>query len=468
MPEVQGRRRGFLSRAQETELASVVFRGEVPDWLRGTLLLNGPALWDLPRGRFLHWFDGLAQLHALEIRDAQVSYRSRFLRSEAYERSIARGQPTFGGYGTGDGRRLWQRLLTLSNPPRTDNAAVVMSRVGDRWLATTESDRAHWFDPQSLQSLGELRWTDGLKLPLMAAHPGIDAQGCWWNVGVALGKSCEYRLFTTRVDGRREVKATVPVGRAGYLHAFALTATHALLWENALRAQPLRFLFSGEPYIEHFDWLPGSGSRIHAIALADGRVRSWEAPPLFAFHAVQAFDAGDGFVLDLCCAEPGVNAMLGIDRLRAGPVDPQWLPRQRRFVLSAGRAEATPEELPGRFDLPQVHAPLARQGAVRHVFGATVDGATPGEFLNQVLKLDLHDGSLRRWGRERAISLEPLFVPRPAGTADDDGVLLVHTLADDDAGSVIVMLDAATLEERARIELPHVIPFGFHGAWQPD
>jgi carotenoid cleavage dioxygenase-like enzyme len=29
------------------------------------------------------------------------------------------------------------------------------------------------------------------------------------------------------------------------------------------------------------------------------------------------------------------------------------------------------------------------------------------------------------------------------------------------------LLDAATLDERARIELPHVIPFGFHGAWTP-
>jgi carotenoid cleavage dioxygenase-like enzyme len=46
-------------------------------------------------------------------------------------------------------------------------------------------------------------------------------------------------------------------------------------------------------------------------------------------------------------------------------------------------------------------------------------------------------------------------------------VLLVHTLADDDPGSVIAVLDAATLQEQARIALPHVIPFGFHGAWTP-
>jgi carotenoid cleavage dioxygenase-like enzyme len=44
-------------------------------------------------------------------------------------------------------------------------------------------------------------------------------------------------------------------------------------------------------------------------------------------------------------------------------------------------------------------------------------------------------------------------------------VLLVNTLSDGDAGSVIRVLDAATLDEHAAIELPAVVPFGFHGAW---
>ncbi len=45
-------------------------------------------------------------------------------------------------------------------------------------------------------------------------------------------------------------------------------------------------------------------------------------------------------------------------------------------------------------------------------------------------------------------------------------MLLVHALADGDPGSRIRVLDAATLDERAAIRLPHVLPFGFHGAWQ--
>jgi len=34
--------------------------------------------------------------------------------------------------------------------------------------------------------------------------------------------------------------------------------------------------------------------------------------------------------------------------------------------------------------------------------------------------------------------------------------------------SVLVVLDAASVSEIARAELPTVFPFGFHGQWYPD
>jgi carotenoid cleavage dioxygenase-like enzyme len=307
----------------------------------------------------------------------------------------------------------------------------------------------------------------------MAAHPCVDARGRWWNVAVKFGRTCEYVLFRSAVDGVREVVARIPVARPGYLHAFALTQRHALIWDCALRAHPLRFLFAGESYIEHYDWLPAQGSKVHAVSLADGSVRSWDAPPLMVFHAPQAFEHGDELVLDLCVVpaafaadDPGLRRLFDIESLRRGGLRGDWLAEHTRLVLARGASSARVEALPGRFDLPQVHPELALRGPVQHVFGATVDERTPGEFFNQVLRLDHRGGTLQRWGRERALSLEPLFVPRPGGTLDDDGVLLVPTLADDDPGTVIAVLDAATLGELARIELPHVVPFGFHAAWQ--
>lgn len=102
---------------------------------------------------------------------------------------------------------------------------------------------------------------------------------------------------------------------------------------------------------------------------------------------------------------------------------------------------------------------------VRYVWGAS--GAADGDFFNRTIKLDHASGTSIESGSDTAVALEPLFVPAPGAQAEDDGVLLVHTLADDDAGSRVRVLDAATLDERAAIELPVVVPFGFHGAWAP-
>jgi carotenoid cleavage dioxygenase-like enzyme len=90
---VPGRARGFLSGAREIDEAAVEVQGALPRWLEGTLLLNGPALWELPGGRLEHWFDGYGMWHAIRIEDSAVRYRSRFCASESYRRSLAAGAP---------------------------------------------------------------------------------------------------------------------------------------------------------------------------------------------------------------------------------------------------------------------------------------------------------------------------------------------------------------------------------------
>ena len=63
-----------VSREQEPVRAEV--QGRMPEWLRGTLIRNGPAQWDEVR----HWFDGMAMLHAFSLDAQGVTYRNRFLR----------------------------------------------------------------------------------------------------------------------------------------------------------------------------------------------------------------------------------------------------------------------------------------------------------------------------------------------------------------------------------------------------
>ena len=87
------RLRGFDSGAVEFDDTPCEVQGALPEWLRGSLLLNGPALWELPKGRYAHWFDGLAMLHRLRFDGAVPPvYRSRFARSQSFDLAQAAGR----------------------------------------------------------------------------------------------------------------------------------------------------------------------------------------------------------------------------------------------------------------------------------------------------------------------------------------------------------------------------------------
>ena len=38
-------------------------QGQLPDWLEGSLIRNGPGTFRVGERRYRHWFDGLAMLH---------------------------------------------------------------------------------------------------------------------------------------------------------------------------------------------------------------------------------------------------------------------------------------------------------------------------------------------------------------------------------------------------------------------
>lgn len=63
---------------------------------------------------------------------------------------------------------------------------------------------------------------------------------------------------------------------------------------------------------------------------------------------------------------------------------------------------------------------------------------------------------------------EPVFVPDPAGTAEDDGWILLCVYRHASHSSEVRVLDARDLREPvATVSLGRRIPAGFHGAWVP-
>ena len=163
---------GFETLESEISLDSLPVEGSIPEWLAGTLIRNGPAKYEAGEKRFRHWFDGLAMLHRFGFAGGEVSYANRFLRSNAY-REAEEGRISYREFATDPCRSIFRRAATMFRPNMTDNCNVNLARLGDEYIAMTETPLPVAFDPETLDALGVAYDVPGLHA---TAHPHHDRE----------------------------------------------------------------------------------------------------------------------------------------------------------------------------------------------------------------------------------------------------------------------------------------------------
>jgi beta,beta-carotene 9',10'-dioxygenase len=168
-------RLGFTSLEEESAVDRLPVSGEVPAWLTGALVRVTPALLEVGGRRVAHWFDGLAMLNRFGFADGRVSYKNRFIDSNAY-RAAKEGEWRHGGFATDPCRSIFKRVQAIFSPDFTDNPNVNLARIGERYIAMTETPLPIEFDPETLHTMGHLDYADSLKAHVTTAHPHHDPE----------------------------------------------------------------------------------------------------------------------------------------------------------------------------------------------------------------------------------------------------------------------------------------------------
>lgn len=458
----------FHPPAREQSGTELTVEGQVPAWLSGDLIRTCPAVFEKGPWRARHLFDGLGMLYGFELADGRVTYRNRMLRGEQWQR-IERGRGWHASFADGP-QRSWLRRIVQPVPRSTDNANVNVCRVGDDYVAMTETPHQLRFDPRTLETLGAKRYEDELGDGVsMIAHPHRDRRsGAVVSVATELGARSALMLYQVSADGRRrEVVARREFPELPYVHDFGLTDDHALLVLHPWRLRATSMLWSQRGIADHFAW---HGDAPTTIAVIDRRTGSWaevEVPgePFFVFHVANAFEQPDGeLVLDvLAYPDAGVVDALRIDSLRGGLELRAYLERIR---IAPDRSRCTRERVvDAPFEFPCIDYRRRSGRPYRYCWGAQDEGRE--QWRGEVVKVDTHHGEVLRYARPGWNLGEPLFVPRvpddEGADAEDDGVLLcvasdlVHDRAE------LVVLDARTLEVHATAAVDDAIPIGFHG-----
>jgi carotenoid cleavage dioxygenase-like enzyme len=460
---------GFHSLHEELE-AELDVEGSVPDWLNGALIRNGPGSFDLGEESVGHWFDGLAMLRKFAFRDGRVHYSNRFLRTEAYE-DAQRGEYR-GGFGTDGSMSLFERLVALLTPPApTDNTNIDVWPHTPELVAITETEHLTVFDPATLETTGRTSYFGQPYGQHVTGHPHHDDQrGETIGTCVYFDRQPEYRVWR-QPDGQwsRETVARLPVDEPAYIHSFALTERYVVLVEFPLVVSPLSLVLpSNEAFIKRFDWEPERGTRYHVLDRTTGeRVAQPVGDPFFCFHHVNAYEDGETLVLDMVTfPDSGAITELYFDDV-GGMTD--WEMEggrlsRGRVDLESGSVEVT-ETHEGHLGLPRV-SPDATHCEYRYAYAQGQPGQPVIGLPGRVLKVDVQTGE-DQWYDPGGYTSEPVFVPRPDGEAEDDGVVLAVVLDPDAERSVLHVVDGETMEALATATLPHALPLDFHGQWLP-
>jgi carotenoid cleavage dioxygenase-like enzyme len=472
---------GFDSITEEHTAYEPEIEGSIPDWLSGTLYRNGPGKFGTDHGSVNHWFDGLAMLQRYAFAGGDLSYSNRLLRTEAYETAHESG---FSGQFATGGSYLKQ-LFAIFRGDVTDNANVHVARVDGEHVALTETPRGVAFDPETLGTRGDFRFSDDLSLQHVTAHyrrdegsRGTEAErnderGEYVGHGVSFGRTNEYVLYRVPDGERRRGEiARYPVEEPAYVHSIGLTPDHAIIAEPPFVVDPIDFFLpGGEGFVDYFEWKPDRGGRFLVFERESGDLAAEVgAEAFFVFHHVNAYEDEDGLVVDLVTyPDADIVTDLSMEALASGaPLVTDGELRRYRLDLDAsgttdaGGAVADRTDLYTGTELTRV-SPEVRLRPYRYAYGQ----ATHREGENGLVKVDVGTGEATEWFDD-VYAEEPIFVPAPAGEREDAGVVLATVLDPDAERSFLLVLDGESFAERARAWLPHHLPFGFHGRFYLD
>ena len=455
-------RLGFTSQDEETSVDRLPVTGELPEWLTGSLVRVTPALLEVGGRRRGPLVRRRGDAEPLRLRGREGLLRQPLPREHRLP-DAKEGEWRHGGFATDPCRSIFKRVQQIFSPDVTDNPNVNLARIGERYIAMTETPMPVEFDPETLDTIGHLEYADRLKAHVTTAHPHHDVERDELvNYTARFSRTSEYVLYGLPADSStRRVIARMPVKEPAYMHAFGMSERYLILAEYPLRVNPLKLAFSGKPFIENYTWRSDEPTRFRVFDRGTGELRgTYDTDAFFCFHHVNAFERGGELVLDLCAYEDAtvIDSLYLDDAGPKGKLPPVEL---RRYTLDLDGGAVRSEPLAdGSLELPRID--YGRRNTRDYSYAY---------FAGCGRQLDRQ----AREGR-RARRLEVRVACRRAATpasrsscgdraadGEDDGVVLSVVLDADAGRSFLLVLDAGSFEELARAEAPHHIPFGFHG-----
>ncbi|NWT15378.1 BCDO2 oxygenase, partial [Vireo altiloquus] len=322
----------LVQSVEETpEPIPATIKGQIPEWINGNLLRNGPGKFEFGNDKFNHWFDGMALLHQFQLAHGRVTYRSRFLQSSSYTRNRQHERIVASEFGTlampDPCKSIFGRFLSRFELPRwsPDPTLLIMNKVC--------SCSFHKTDPEESSELTEnlchlqVDWSKFIAVNGATAHPHYEADGTTYNMGNSFGKhGSSYNIIRVppqesghgdTLEGAKVLCSIPPMDKAkpSYYHSFGMTENYIIFIEQPLKLNLLKIITSklrGKTILDGISWEPQHNTYFHVVNKSTGEVLPGQfcSKPFVTFHQINAFEEQGCVVLDLCCQDDGTSLAL--------------------------------------------------------------------------------------------------------------------------------------------------------------
>jgi all-trans-8'-apo-beta-carotenal 15,15'-oxygenase len=436
----------------EFDLGALTQEGRWPAALRGAFFRNGPAQHERAGERYAHWFDGDGMVHRWEIADGRVRYRNRFVATPKRQAEVAAGQFLFPAGGGGIPARA-----AITGPDSVNVANTSILPVNGELWALWEGGSAMRMDPVSLAAKEFVALSDQLRGAPFSAHPRLGEDGRIWNIGTFGSRVALYRL-----DARGALEAVKlhRIPPVGFIHDFLLTQRSVVLVLSSTRTE-------GSMADGMFGTIKGKPDLPMQVLVFDRETldlrREAQLPPGYVFHFGNAWEEADGTIrFDMV----RTNDTNEVQELRK-PMRGEWPASvsAMEFVTLPVKGAPGVSALGQRVEFPRVD-PRRVARATRYVYTAAFASPETSHWHDAVAKFDTRRGTVQLFAYgDDWMAEEHVFVPRPGGTAEDDGWLLGTALNWKRQQTALSLFDArrpgAGPIARAWLDVP--MPLGFHG-----
>lgn len=498
--------------------------GNIPKWLNGSLIRNGPGSIKVGDEEFTHLFDSSGLLHKFGIKNGKVTYQCRFLQSDVYKKNWGAKRIVYSEFGTkiveDPCHSIFKRIATVFSKESSDNSMISIYPFGDELYAFGETPMIHRIDSETLETKEKVNIGEYVSIVNHTSHPHVLKSGTVYNLGMSVSSTGIYHNiveFPKTEDGlsksmfeNARIVASVPARwrlHPSYMHSFGITDSYYIIIEQPLSISVTGFIASklnNEPLAGCFRWYHEEYTRITVISRTNGEVfKIFVAKSFFYLHVINQYELDDHIVLDICMyKDPSMLDCMYIETMKTMQQNHDYAKmfrgRPARFVLPLkpdrnavetknlvtlqnvrAKAYYTSDEIilvePEKLcnlgcETPRINYEnyLGKPYRYFYAISADVDADNPGTLI----KVDILSHSTKIWCEKNCYPSEPIFVPSPDSKDEDEGVILSAMVwGEEDTNHVgLLILDAVTFTEigRADFQTPSPVPKCLHGWYLPS